>query len=155
MTRLRGFTLIELVTVVTIVGIGAIVAMPSLSEAMRVQRLRAAATDLTSSLLVARSEAIKRGTPVSVAPQSGGDWTTGWRVTGVDEGDQIDRKDAPGEGVQVAGGPGSVVYERTGRLTTPGVVRMQFSDAAQVSERTRCVTIDPSGLPKLAIGACP
>ena len=100
MKRARGFTLVELVTVVTIVAIGAIVAMPSLSEALRVQRLRSAATDLSSSLLIARSEAIKRGTQISVAPQVGTDWTSGWRVTGVSEGDQIDRKDALGEGVK-------------------------------------------------------
>jgi type IV fimbrial biogenesis protein FimT len=155
MKRARGFTLVELVTVVTLVGIGAMIAMPSLSEALRVQRLRAAATDLSSALLLARSEAIKRGSQVSVAPQVGTDWTSGWRVTGVTQGDQIDRKDALGDGVQISRAPESIVYDRTGRLAAPGVVRLQFYDAAQVSTRTRCITIDPGGLPKLAVGACP
>jgi type IV fimbrial biogenesis protein FimT len=150
--RSRGFTLVELVTVVTLVGIGAALAMPSLSDAMRIQRTRAAATDLTSALLVARSEAIKRHGQVQIVPQSGVDWTTGWRVSGVTAGDQIDRKDALGEGVQVSRAPATIVYERTGRLATPGLVRLQVSD---VHANARCVTIDPSGLPRQTLGACP
>lgn len=148
----RGFTLVELVTVVTLIGIGAALAMPSLSDAMRIQRMRAATTDLTSALLVARSEAIKRHGQVQIVPQSGLDWTSGWRVSGITAGDQIDRKDALGEGVQVTRAPATIVYDRTGRLATPGLVHLQVSD---VHANARCVTIDPSGLPRQATGACP
>lgn len=151
-TRARGFTLVELVVVVTIIAIGAIAAMPSLADAMRIQRVRAATTDLTSALLMARSEAIKRASQVQVTPRAGGDWTTGWLVTGVSAGDQIDRKDALGDTLQVTRAPATVVYDRTGRLTVPGLVRIQVSDGGPT---LRCVTIDPSGLPRLANGACP
>src|SRR3982751_1056370 len=151
--REAGFTLVELVVVLAIVAIGAVVAPPSLVNALPVQRAPAATSDLTSALLLARSEAIKRRDQVRIAPQSGTDWTTGWRVVGVTSGDQLDRKDALGEGVQVARAPATVVYERTGRLTTPGLVRVQVSDVAHAAPR--CITIDPSGLPRLAMGACP
>ena len=151
----RGFTLVELVTVVTIVAIGAMVALPSLATALSGQRTRAAATDLASSLLLARSEAIKRGGQVRIEPRSGGDWASGWRVLGVADGDQLDRKDTIGEGVAVARAPEAIVYARNGRLTTAGVARVQFTDATQSPERTRCVTIDPSGLPRVAVGSCP
>jgi type IV fimbrial biogenesis protein FimT len=153
--RVRGFTLVELVIVVAIVGIGATIAMPSLSQALAAQRLRAGATDLSSSLMLARSEAIKRGGQVRVAPLNGADWTSGWRVVGVTEGDQIDRKDKLGEGVLVSRAPGTVVYERTGRLTTPGTVRVQLAAYAGDPGRTTCISIDPSGLPRQAMGACP
>lgn len=151
----RGFTLVELVTVLVIVALGAMVAMPSLSQALITQRLRAAATDLTSSLMLARSEAIKRNGSVQLVPLTGAAWTSGWRVTGVDSGDQIDRKDKVGDGVLVSRAPAAITYERTGRLTTPGVVRLQFSDTAGTADRTSCITIDPSGLPRQAHGACP
>jgi len=150
-----GFTLVELLTVLVIVAIGALVAMPSLSQALVAQRLRAAATDLTSSLMLARSEAIKRNGSVQIVPLTGATWTSGWRVTGVDSGDQIDRKDKIGDGVVVSRAPATITYERTGRLTTPGVVRLQFSDTASTADRTSCITIDPSGLPRQAHGACP
>ena len=58
--RTRGFTLVELVTVIAIIAVIATIAMPDLSNLLVNQRLRGAATDLMSSLIVARSEAIKR-----------------------------------------------------------------------------------------------
>jgi len=152
-SRIGGFTLVELLVVVAIVAIGAVVAMPSLTGTLRIQRVRAAATDLTSSLLVARSEAIKRRDQVRIAPQAGSDWTTGWRVVAVTAGDQLERKNAPGEGVQVTRAPASVVYDRNGRLTTPGLLRLEIADAGH--QGVRCVTIDPAGLPRQSLGACP
>lgn len=151
--RGSGFTLVELLVVVTIVALGAVIAMPSLTGTLRIQRVRAAATDLTSSLLIARSEAIKRRDQVRIAPQGGIDWATGWRVVGVTTGDQVERKDAPGEGVQVTRAPASVVYDRNGRLTTPGLLRLELADAGR--QGVRCVTVDPSGLPRQSLGACP
>ena len=150
--RATGFTLVELVVVVTILAIGAVAALPSLADAMRIQRVRAATTDLTSALLMARSEAIKRASQIQLTPRSAGDWTTGWSVTGVTAGDQIDRKDALGDTLQVTRAPATIVYDRTGRLTVPGLVRIQISDGGPT---IRCLTIDPSGLPRLSSGACP
>jgi type IV fimbrial biogenesis protein FimT len=147
-----GFTLVELVAVVTLIGIGAVMAMPSLADAMRGQRLRAATTDLTSALLIARSEAIKRGSQVRIVPRAANDWATGWTVAGVNAGDQIDRKDALGVDVQVTRAPLSIVFDRTGRLAVPGLVRVQLAAGAQPP---RCVTIDPSGLPRQSMGTCP
>ena len=156
-TKLRGFTLVELLTVVSILAILAAVAMPSLADALVMQRLRAAGTDLMSSLLLARSEAIKRRVIVEVKPLSGNDWRTGWRVSDTNTGEQIDKKDALGERVAVTRAPSAIDYDRYGRMSVAGVTRVQFADSAKtsVADRSRCVKIDPGGLPSIATGTCP
>jgi type IV fimbrial biogenesis protein FimT len=152
MRRQHGFTLVELVVVMTMIAIGAALVLPSLNGALVQQRMRATATDLMSTLLLARSEAIKRNAQVSVAPRSDA-WTAGWDVTGVDEGDRIERKDALGDGVRVTRAPGSLVFTGNGRLVTPGVARFEL-EAASSSLLSRCITVDPAGLPRLVDGSC-
>ena len=151
----RGFTLVEVLTVLAVLAVLVAIALPSLANVMAGQRLRAAGTDLMSSLLLARSEAIKRNARVAVLPQVDGDWTQGWRVATVSDDEQLDRKNAPGYRVYVALVPAEIVYERNGRLTAPGTTQVEFSDSDHApGVESRCLTIDPSGMPMLAVGAC-
>ena len=73
----RGFTLVELMTVVSIVAILVTVAAPSFAEMVATQRVRAAASALTESLWLARAEATKRNTDVGFALI---DAQTGWTI---------------------------------------------------------------------------
>lgn len=151
----RGFTAVEALTVLAVIAVLAAVALPSLANVLAGQRLRAAGTDLMSSLLLARSEAIKRNTQVVVAPRSAGDWKSGWRVATVATNEQVDRKEALGVRVDVALAPLSIVYERNGRLGIAGIAQVEFRDSeAQPGVHARCVLIDPSGLPRLQVGGC-
>lgn len=61
-----GFTLVELMITVAIVGIIAGLGVPSFLEIIRQNRASSAANDLVASLNLARSEAIKRGQTVTV-----------------------------------------------------------------------------------------
>ena len=153
--RARGFTVVEALTVLAVVAVLAAIAMPSLANVLAGQRLRAAGTDLMSSLLLARSEAIKRNAQVVVAPRSAGDWKTGWRVATVNTDEQVDRKEPLGLRVDVALAPATLVYERNGRLGVVGVTQFEFRDSeSQPGVQARCVLIDPSGLPRLQVGGC-
>ena len=85
--RSAGFTLIELVMVVALVAILYSLAAPSLSGMANSMRLTTAANSLFSSLLLARSEAIKRNSRAVVCKSATGDtcntsggWEQGWIV---------------------------------------------------------------------------
>jgi prepilin-type N-terminal cleavage/methylation domain-containing protein len=66
--RARGFTLIELLTVVAITAILSAMAAPAFKGLLAGQRVRATSTDLYAALVLARSEAIKRDTQVTLQP---------------------------------------------------------------------------------------
>ncbi len=63
---MRGFTAVELVVVLGIVGLVAAIAIPALNRTMRRSRFRSAAGEIQTSLLAARMRAVKRNLPASV-----------------------------------------------------------------------------------------
>jgi len=75
----RGFTLIELVTVMAVLAVLVALSAPSFKEYFEKQRLRGAADDVISLLSTARAEAIKRERDVNVTSSGGGgtDWCFG------------------------------------------------------------------------------
>jgi type IV fimbrial biogenesis protein FimT len=79
----RGFTLVEMMTSIAVLAITLALAVPSLAGIVRTSKVRAAQAELISSLMLARSEASKRGVTVSVgasAPTSGSEFSAGWTV---------------------------------------------------------------------------
>lgn len=83
----RGFSLVESLSVMAIVGVFAGVAVPSLQSASGSMRVSSTSNELLADLLLARSEAVKRKTRVVVCKSwdgqtcaTAGDWQQGWIV---------------------------------------------------------------------------
>jgi len=87
MKKNSGFTLIELMITVSIVAILLTVGVPSLKTFMQGNQLIASTNELVSAIHVARSEAIKLNSKVSICSSSNGtscsgssSWKEGWIV---------------------------------------------------------------------------
>ncbi len=84
-SRTHGFTLIELLVLVAIVAILATVALPDFSASIKNDRDISQLNNLLTSLMLARSEAIKSAADVSICAGSdtscgGTSWANGWVV---------------------------------------------------------------------------
>ncbi|MBO9483534.1 GspH/FimT family pseudopilin [Salinisphaera sp. G21_0] len=66
-----GFTLVELIITLAVLGILSAIAYPSLTESIANNRVRSHAEEIQSILAFARSEAITRGTDVIISPDNG------------------------------------------------------------------------------------
>lgn len=148
LARQRGMNAVELMTTLAIVGVLAAVAMPGMSSMIAAQRLKAASSDLHSSLLLARSEAVKRNTEVELAPSEAG-WAGGWTLTA--DGETPIAVQGPYSNLAISG-PASIVYSGTGRVD--GEASPEFELSAEATENVRCVTVDLSGRPANKKSAC-
>lgn len=85
--KARGFTLLELLVTITIAAILVAIAVPSFRTTIQKHRLRSATDNLQAAIDYARSEAVLRGTYVSVCASADGatcsatkTYETGWLV---------------------------------------------------------------------------
>jgi type IV fimbrial biogenesis protein FimT len=131
----RGFTLIEVVIVMSILAISIGIALPSFRGVLRNTNVSNQTNDLVTALATARSEAVRRGRQVAVMSNSGGaDWSSGWQIMADSTGDGTFA--APDEVVSAsppldgqyhvfaknggAGGDGRIVFNINGGLSSAG-----------------------------------
>lgn len=146
--RNSGFSLIELMVTIVIAAILASIAMPSFTAIIQNQRIRSASSDLYSSLIRARSEAIKRNVNITLTPVSG-NWASGWQIAHPTTAGSFIEEHPALTNITITG-PGSVVYSSSGR--TQAGANVTFTITGITTENKRCVYVDVSGRP--AVKSC-
>lgn len=140
--RQRAFTIIEIMITIVILGVLASVAAPSMRDMLLASKVRSAASDLYESVILARSEAIKRVANVEVTPVSN-DWQNGWTV--MSGTTVLQSRDATTDVLVAANVAGSIIYRLDGRISS-NVRSLTFS-SSNTSIAARCVVMDASGRP--------
>ncbi len=167
----QGVTLVELMATLVIAAILLAVAGPSFYEFIQNQRLSTMTNSFIGAIHTARTEAIRRGTTVSLCPASsvtktacGGatDWTNGWIifVDSDDDGvvastdDRIKVSDTQVDAASIVSPDTHMTFSNVGFTTTgAGDYVIQMDGCTGDSGRT--VNLAASGRTGVAVTACP
>jgi type IV fimbrial biogenesis protein FimT len=158
----RGFSLIELLVTMSLLAILLAMALPAFSSSRLNTVLRTSANNLLASTHLARGEAIKRNSPVTLCVSADGlvcgtgDWSQGWIV--VSGAEVIHREEAISDlfHISSAGGTDSYSFQPTGVDSTAG--SFTICRATPVGANERVLTIDAIGrawVSRTSNAACP
>lgn len=170
--KLNGFTLIELMITLIVVGVLLSVGMPAMRDFIQSGRITSVTNELVSALMLARSEAIRQNTQACVCPSANtglavpacvasGNWENGWIAFSDFNGDCVINGVAPNadqlikvwDGTQFTGS----ITVRNDNATINAVNSVRFNNrgepfAAGVSQSgnfsicdSRAVVTDASG----------
>jgi type IV fimbrial biogenesis protein FimT len=161
----RGFTLVELMITLTLIAVLLVLALPSFSSSRLNTVLRTSANNLLAGTHLARAEAIKRNSPVTMCVSAdglacgSGDWNQGWIV--IDESATPDevvyREDAISNLFHItSGGTDEFAFQPTGVNSTAG--SFTICRATPVGPNERVLTVDAIGrarISRTSAGVCP
>ena len=161
-SKQSGLTLFELLIGLAVLSILLTVGVPSFQSTVDNNRLAAQTNALVTALNLARSEAVKRGAPVSIcastdqATCSGATaWTQGW-IAFTDASGTVGEVDAPEDTVlqvwQALSGPTTlestvayVQYQPNGRSVAPAVVSFELEKPDCSGPYSREITVAVTG----------
>ncbi len=152
--RESGFTLIELMITMVILAILLSLGVPSFQSVIARNNVASAASVLSASLSLARSEAIKRGTTVTVCKSSdgsscvtSGDWSQGWIML-VTVSNPIRVYQTPAGNVSLGVGPNQITFSAIGQANAA----VSF-DACKSGVNRKTVELSLSGRVRVAEGS--
>ena len=152
----RGFTLVELMITVAVIGILAVVAVPAMTDMINNSRLRGQSEEVTAALQLARSEAVRRNQRITACAAASGTtcaasatrFVVYWQDPGNAANTEMVREISMPGSVQVSGPVAGVQFRSTG-----------LADSAQqlqvtVASDTRYVCVQISGVVSVKKVAC-
>jgi type IV fimbrial biogenesis protein FimT len=148
----KGFTLIELMVTLVVLGVLLAMGVPSFADLIRNSRSQAATNELVLALNAARVEAVKRGARVSLCPSVNGTscagtaWQSGWIVfvdtaasdtaTAAIVGTILIHHSAMPSGATATGTATFIRYSGLGFAPISSNIRVQTSSCAGLNART-------------------
>ena len=166
--RQQGFTLVEMLTTVSVLVVLLFIGAVSFSNTFKSNRLYSAQNELATSFALARSEAALRGVPVvlvATASVSGNQFGGGWKVYADLDGNgafdagepELRKQEAlPGDIVAKTGAATSVTFGPNGFLVPPNAITVRICRSVvtsdQVSEYE--LTVQPNGMTDVSIITC-
>lgn len=159
MQRTRGFTLIELMMAIALLGIIATLAAPSMANFVIRQRVSSQANELMLSLAFARSEAIKRNAQIRLLPvtNSADGWKDGWCIgpSAMNDCNSAARlkvfeakSDVSVFSDDFVGTP--LTFNRDGTIAPQqGDFFVSSPNLNAITQDARCINISPQGRPRL------
>ncbi len=138
-SSITGFTLVELMITIAVIGVIAFLGVPSLTSLLENNRVTTQTNQLVSSIHLARSEAVKRNGAVKLCPLGEGaicgqDWRKGWMVVAGSEVLQV--VDVADQLMSISSAPSQLVFDGEGM-----VKKSEAEDAAAPSEKERRIII--------------
>lgn len=160
-----GFTLVELLVTVAVLGIVLAMGIPQLMRSTAGSRLDAQADRLASAVRLARSEAVKRSATVTLCPTldgatcaDGAGWEMGFLVRAMQGNDPVVVEVWPAAPAEVLmRGVGTLSLAATGTLSPAGSVKVcgtSVADAGHAVQLTLTATARASRQ-TVASAACP
>lgn len=158
-----GLTVVELLIIVAAIAVVVVISVPSSTVVLEHFRLKAASSNLASSLNLAKEEAMMRNSTVKVCPSSNGrfcrndgNWNHGWLVFSDGNGDGtvqeielVKAYEAPSQRVRIVA-TGAV--EDIAGFTLAGLVPAHETEAGAfhichegLDSRAKVVSIDSEG----------
>lgn len=159
--RSHGFTMIELMVTLVVLGVLLGVGIPSFNIIMVNSRTSALANDVTSAINLARSEAVKRAEQVTVCPSDdetscSGAWTDGW-IALVDASSEVLRVwPAPVDSADITQTPTAneaLDFGALGERVSGDTVLVMQVDGCR-GERARRLEVGPAGRVSVRRVAC-
>lgn len=164
MKHCRGLTVIELMVTLIIVAIVVSIAVPNFRDFIQDTRATTESNKIVGALNLARSEAIKRGTPVSVCPSSDQascsgdtDWGKGWIVfVGVSGSlDEVLRVwEAPGDDVALDSEAQAFSYDSLGEAAAGGGEWIEIDTDSCTAAWVRRIELNAAGRVNVQRGSC-
>ena len=149
-SRAAGFSIFELMIVLLLIAILLALATPSFREFTRSNQVTSTNNDLVTALNLARSEALRRSTAVTVCSSTNGtscgtedDWGSGWIVfedaagTGVIASDDkvVQKWSATNSAVKIVTASTNIKYQPTGTAASSATIDVSFDSCKGPSKR--------------------